>query len=94
MSELLETLMVLCFGASWPANIFKSYTSRTAKGKSLSFLIIISIGYLCGMASKNLAHNITYVFYFYILNTVLIFMDILLYFRNRRLDREREACEK
>ena len=38
MSELLEIIMVLSFGASWPLNVMKSYQARTTKGKSLGFL--------------------------------------------------------
>ena len=39
MSDLLEALMIICFGLSWPISIRKSYTARTAKGKSLFFEI-------------------------------------------------------
>ena len=38
MSEILEIIMILCFGASWPFNVYKSYRARTAKGKSLLFV--------------------------------------------------------
>ena len=44
MAELFEALMVKSFGISWPTSILKSYTSRTAKGKSLVFLLFIFIG--------------------------------------------------
>ena len=32
MTDLLETLMILCFGLSWPISIRKSWRSRTNKG--------------------------------------------------------------
>ena len=35
MSSILEAAMVICFGASWPLSLYKSITSRTARGKSL-----------------------------------------------------------
>ena len=35
---VLEVLMMLAFGASWPFNVVKSYNARTAKGKALPFL--------------------------------------------------------
>ena len=35
MALVFETIMLLCFGASWPFNIAKSLRSRTAKGKSI-----------------------------------------------------------
>ena len=44
ISHLLEALMILCFGLSWPLSIYKSWTSRTAKGKSLYFEVFIWIG--------------------------------------------------
>ena len=32
MAQVFETLMLICFGVSWPFNISKSLRSRTAKG--------------------------------------------------------------
>lgn len=52
MSELLEIIMIVSFGASWPMNIIKSYKARTTKGKSLAFLCLIFFGYIAGIASK------------------------------------------
>ncbi|MDR1625281.1 MAG: hypothetical protein LBT33_01960, partial [Spirochaetia bacterium] len=89
MADILEAFMVICFGISWPANIINSWKVRTAKGKSLVFLIFIAFGYLCGILAKIISWNITYVLLFYLLNAVLVVADIFLYFRNRRLDRER-----
>ncbi|HPE15771.1 MAG TPA: hypothetical protein PK597_02335 [Oscillospiraceae bacterium] len=86
MGELFETFMVVSFGISWPLSIYKSYTSRTAKGKSLVFMVFILFGYACGIASKLLGGHITYVLAFYILNLVMVSIDLGLYFRNRRLD--------
>ena len=86
MSELLEALMVISFGISWPVSIHKSYRGRTAKGKSPVFLLFIWFGYWCGIAAKLVAHDLTYVFFFYVLNCVLVFIDLMLYLRNRRLD--------
>ena len=52
MPEILEITMLLCFGASWPMNVIKSWKVRTAKGKSLAFLCCILVGYIAGTASK------------------------------------------
>lgn len=60
------------------------------QGKSLFFEVFIWVGYLFGIAGKIIAGNITYVFVFYVLNTLMVSVDILLYFRNRRLDQEAE----
>ena len=96
MSELLEITMLLCFGASWPMNVIKSWRARTAKGKSLAFLCLIEIGYVAGVASKLLNPSYMasfaqkwYVLFFYILNFTMVGVDLCLYFRNRRLDREK-----
>ncbi|MDF2543900.1 MAG: hypothetical protein K0S47_3618 [Herbinix sp.] len=91
MSELFEAVMVICFGISWPVSISKSYSSRTAKGKSLFFMIMILTGYGFGITSKLVSGKLTYVFVFYIINFIMVFIDILLYFRNRRLDLAKEA---
>lgn len=78
--------MVISFGISWPVSIMKSFKSRTTKGKSLFFMVMILFGYGCGVASKLIADNITYVFVFYVLNFVMVAVDIALYFRNKKID--------
>lgn len=88
MSEILEIMMVLSFGISWPLNVVKSYKARTTKGKSLGFLVLIFFGYICGIISKLTADNFKwYVLFFYILNLIMVSVDLLLYMRNYRLDR-------
>ena len=88
MSELLEAMMVIAFGVSWPLNIVKSLRSRTAKGKSLWFMVLILFGYICGIVSKLTADRaLTYVFAFYIINFIMVSVDLILYFRNRKLDK-------
>lgn len=100
ITELLEALMILCFGLSWPISIRKSWISRTAKGKSLFFEFFIWIGYIFGIVRKfMLLHAATgplgWLFYlgwaFYFLNLIEITIDMLLYFRNVKLDKQREA---
>ena len=100
MAEIFEIIMVVCFGASWPLNVIKSYRARTTKGKSLMFLLLILIGYVFGIASKlinptymaNFAQK-WYVLFFYVLNFVMVMLDLILYVRNYRLDKIR-AKEK
>ena len=93
MAEILEIIMVLSFGASWPLNVIKSYKARTAKGKSLGFLFLIFFGYVAGILSKFLnpvymAEFSTkwYVLIFYFINIFMVSVDIILYFRNKHLD--------
>ncbi|MBR2460218.1 MAG: hypothetical protein IKB34_03195 [Clostridia bacterium] len=95
MAEILEIIMIVSFGLSWPANVMKSWRSRSAKGKSLTFLCLILFGYVAGIASKfmNTAYMAEfsrkwYVLVFYILNFTMVFADLLLYFRNKHLDRK------
>lgn len=91
MSELLEILMVVSFGASWPLNVIKSYKARTTKGKSLWFLILIFVGYICGIASKLTAASFKwYVLFFYVLNLIMVGIDLVLYWRNYQLDKSVE----
>lgn len=87
--------MVVLFGISWPLNIARSYKSRTAKGKNLLFLLFIFTGYIAGIISKflNPAYladfsSKWYVLVFYCINLVMVSIDIMLYFRNRALDKQ------
>ena len=69
ISELLEILMVLSFGLSWPLNVVKAYRARTAKGSSIAFLSLIEFGYVCGIAGKLIGGSWKwYVLFFYFLN--------------------------
>ena len=95
ITELLEAFTILCFGLSWPISIYKSYVSKTAKGKSLFFEVFLLVGYAIGIFRKVLLltaqgsiDTIFYLsFFFYILNFIEITIDILLYFRNCRYDK-------
>ena len=93
MAQVFETIMLLCFGASWPFNIAKSLRSRTAKGKSVYFEICIIVGYLCGVAGKIVSGNITYVLAVYLLDICMVSVDLVLTLRNSRLDRLAEMEE-
>lgn len=87
MSELFEIFMIVLFGFSWPANVIKSYKARTTKGKSLMFLILIFVGYLFGITAKLIADSFKwYVLFFYVLNTIMVGLDLILYVRNAKLD--------
>lgn len=92
LGNILEMMMMLGFAAAWPFNILRAYRARTAVGTSLSFMGVIEFAYVCGMLSKIVADNVTYVFAFYVLDFTLVAIAIGLYFRNRRLDRKK-SCE-
>lgn len=95
MSEILEIIMIVSFGISWPVNLAKSYKARTTKGKSLLFLLFIFFGYIAGIASKLTSTSYMadfgskwYVLVFYVLNFVMVGGDLILYVRNYRLDKK------
>ena len=97
MSEICEIIMLLCFGASWPLNVIKSYRARSTKGKSLWFLILIETGYVAGIISKFTNDSYMaqisakwYVLFFYFLNFTMVALDIGMYFRNKRLMKHEE----
>ena len=95
MAEILEILMIVSFGASWPLNVIKSYKARTTKGKSIAFLCLIFFGYIAGITSKLVNESYManfaskwYVLFFYVLNFLMVGADICLYVRNLKLDKE------
>ena len=69
--EIFETLMIVCFGISWPLSVYRSYKSRSTKGKSLLFMCFIAFGYVCGITSKVMNHNFNLAFWFYFRNRAL-----------------------
>ena len=84
--------MIVLFGCSWPMNVIKSYKTRTTKGKSLMFLILIFLGYICGIIGKLMAPFFKwYVLFFYILNFVMVGADLVLYIRNWKLDKQADV---
>lgn len=92
MEDLFEMLMMVCFGLSWPVSIRKLLKSRTTKGVSVLFYCFVWCGYVCGLIGKAVkAHNgigtPAYIWFFYTLNTIMVTCGILLYFRNRRLEK-------
>ena len=87
MPQILETVMLVCFGLSWPLSIARSWRARTARGKSLPFLCAIAVGYAAGIAAKFAGGQASYVVVFYVFNLLMVCADIALYFRNGKLDR-------
>lgn len=93
MGEFFETAMIIFLGLSWPISVYKSWTSKTTKGKSLMFECLIFLGYVSGIIGKIVTHNITIVFIFYVLNLCMVGTDLCLYYRNWQLDRIAEGRE-
>ncbi len=84
MVQIFECIMLICFGISWPISVYKSITSKSTQGKSIVFIIAILIGYIFGILSKIIGGNITYVLIVYIFNFIVVSIDLVLYFINKR----------
>lgn len=82
--SIFEIMMLVCFGAAWPTSIYKSLKSKSIEGKSVLFLYIILSGYLFGALHK-IFYAYDAVIFLYILNFSMVFVDLLLYYRNKRL---------
>lgn len=91
MSQLLEAAMLICFGCSWPMNLIKNIKCKSAKSMSLPFILLITAGYIAGISAKLITHQINYVLVVYILNIVIVSMNIAVYFYNRRLDNKSDG---
>lgn len=105
ISSMMEALMVICFGLSWPLNISKAWKARSTKGMSLPFYFLIWIGYVFAITGKlisihyyvNVACTVAvwtdvvkwYVMFFYVVNLIMLTIGILIYFRNARLERNK-----
>ena len=87
---IFEFLMLCCFGFSWPFSIAKSLKSRSAKGKSLGFMLLVEVGYVFGIIHKVL-YSYNWVIWAYVTLFLLVGVDIVLYFRNAALDRQRDV---
>jgi hypothetical protein len=85
--SIFEIMMLLCFGLAWPLSIYKSYKSRTTKGKSLFFLYVVLAGYVAGVLHKVFYH-MDGVIVFYIINLLLVLADIVLFYRNLWLEKK------
>ena len=89
MGSILETIMLVCFGFSWPLNVIKAYKAKTAKGTSLPFILLIITGYIAGISAKIISGQINYVLIAYILNLAIVSLNLIVYFRNVSLDKKR-----
>ena len=84
MAQIFEFIMLACFGLSWPISVYKSQTSRSTQGKSIVFMIAIIIGYISGILGKLLNNQINYVCILYVINLIMVSIDLALCIFNRR----------
>lgn len=91
MGSIFESIMLICFGLSWPLNVIKAYRARTARGTSLPFILLIITGYIAGITAKLVTGQVNYVLIVYLLNLAIVSVNVLVYFRNVSLDRKKTA---
>ena len=100
-ASVMEMLMVICFGVSWPINIAKAWKARSTKGISVLFYCFILLGYLVGIAAKMALISYYapapwyetvhwYVLFFYVLNTLMVAAGVAIWFRNRGIEKRGE----
>lgn len=89
MDQLLETVMLICFGLSWPFSLWRNIKARSAKAMSLPFTLLIVAGYIAGIAAKVINHSVSYVLIAYLLNLIVVSANIVVYFVNLKIDREK-----
>ena len=98
VAKILEATMLILFGISWPFNLLKSIRSKTTKGKSLLFLILIDLGYLAGITSKFFSTSFVWatdwwVFAIYVINFSFVSTDLCVYFINRNREKKQLVAE-
>ena len=76
MHELLETLMLVCFGLSWPVSLFKNIRTKGGNG-SIAFMCLILTGYAAGIAAKIMTAGCNYVFYVYLFNVIMVLANLI-----------------
>ncbi len=86
--ESLEAIMLICFGLSWPIDIVNTLRVRHVEGKSFTFMFVIFVGYLCGVAGKFSSVSGTdtwpdWVTWLYAVNALLVAADIALFLHYR-----------
>ena len=74
--SIFEAIMLVCFGSSWPFAVVKTFKTKSAKGKSRIFLILIILGYISGIINKIL-NSMDIVFWLYVINLLLVCTDFI-----------------
>ncbi len=91
MVEIFEVIMLLCFGFSWPISLYNHVKAKTAKTMNLKFIILIIVGYIAGIISKIISGRYIepmhiFVLIVYLINLVVVSLNLVVYFVNRNKD--------
>ena len=87
LAGLLELAMLVSFGLSWPFAIVRTYRAKRVDGKSPQFMFIVIFGYLCGIAAHLVEGTKLWLCWVYLLDILLVSIDLTLYFRYARKNR-------
>ncbi len=87
LAEILEFAMLFAFGFSWPFAIIKTYRAKRVDGKSPYFMMIVIVGYLCGIAAHLVEGTKLWLCFVYLIDMLLVSTDLTLYFYYARRNR-------
>ena len=65
---------------------------QSGNGSSWQFIALITTGYMAGIAAKFASGSVNWVLAVYLINLACIGVNWIVYFRNRRLDAQREIA--
>ncbi len=86
MNELFETIMLLCFGLSWPVSLIKNIRAKSTS-TSIAFMCLILTGYAAGIVAKVMTSGCNYVFYVYLFNVAMVLANLAVTLHNRATKR-------
>ncbi len=78
LTNIFESIMLICFGISWPISIAKSLRTKQVRGKSALFMVLILIGYISGIMFKVVG-TMDWVILLYVFNALMVAIDLGLY---------------
>lgn len=77
--DFFMALMLIAFGASWPAQIIKTIRVKNPVGKSFLFQILVISGYICGIVGTILnKQGLHWLVFVYLLDIALVSTDLIL----------------
>lgn len=77
-------MMLVAFGFSWPFAIARTYKTKRVDGKSPHFMIIVILGYLCGISAHLVEGTKLWLCSVYLVDICLVATDLSLYFHYSR----------
>jgi len=91
--SIFEAGMLICFGASWPFSLYKTFKTKSVQGKSKVFSSLVILGYLCGMMHKIL-YRMDIVFWLYVICMLMVTADFIMIVMYRKPVNKNEITDK